>query len=178
MAIVRAQNGHTHMNYSKSFLTVMDFVLKAEGGLVDNPHDPGGLTNFGISQRSYPNEDIRNLTKDRALAIYFGDYWWPSRCDLLPLPVAFVVMDSAVNCGVRKAIVWLQTEAGAIPDGVFGPKTLDAVEAMAPENLARDILRVRQAFYLSLRTYGTFGKGWMNRMASLSDALDEGGNVA
>ena len=160
------------MNYSKSFLTVMDFVLKAEGGLVDNPHDPGGLTNFGISQKSYPNEDIRNLTKDRALAIYFLDYWTPIRGDALPLPVAFVVMDSAVNCGVRKAIVWLQAEAGATPDGVFGPKTLDAVEAVVPEYLAHGILTTRADFYASLATYKIFGKGWGIRLDALADAVD------
>jgi len=52
------------------FDEIIEVVLKHEGGLVDDPDDPGGLTNLGISQRAYPNEDIRGLTVERAKELY------------------------------------------------------------------------------------------------------------
>ena len=59
------------MNFDIAFSRLID----SEGGLTDNPKDPGGLTKFGISQRSYPDIDIRNLTLDQAKAIYLRDFW-------------------------------------------------------------------------------------------------------
>lgn len=92
-----------------SFDTALAFVLAREGGLVDNPNDPGGLTNLGISQRQYPNVDIRHLTVAQAGALYRRDYWLPAGCDRLPDAPALVVFDSAVNCGVPRALEWLRT---------------------------------------------------------------------
>ena len=57
------------------FHRCIDFVLCEEGGLSNHPKDPGGLTQFGISQRSYPKLDIRRLTVDAAKAIYQRDFW-------------------------------------------------------------------------------------------------------
>ena len=77
----------------------MDFVLSAEGGLVDDGSDPGGLTKFGISQRAYPNLDIRELTIEGAKALYRKDYWNRFSCDKLPPGIALLVFDAAVNQG-------------------------------------------------------------------------------
>jgi len=59
-------------------------VLKREGGYVDDPTDRGGETKYGISKRSYPQLDIKNLTLEQALEIYRKDYWKPSRVEKLP----------------------------------------------------------------------------------------------
>lgn len=106
--------------------TAIDFVLSYEGGLVDNPADPGGLTNFGISSRSYPTVDIRNLTRSDAEAIYRRDYWDAIHGDELPGPLAIAVFDSAVNQGAGTAKRMLQIALNVTVDGVIGPKTIKA----------------------------------------------------
>ena len=45
-------------------------VITNEGGYVNDPDDPGGETKYGISKRSYPALDIKNLTVEQATAIY------------------------------------------------------------------------------------------------------------
>ena len=110
-------------------------TLGHEGGLVDDPRDPGGLTNWGISQRSYPNEDIRSLNVDRARAIYLRDYWGPAGCDAVPDAIKADLFDMAVNAGVKTAIKALQRAVGEVQDGVIGPRTLQALASMPPDRL-------------------------------------------
>ena len=93
---------------SDLFETAVDFVLTAEGGLVDDPSDPGGLTNFGISQRAYPHLNIRELTIADAKALYRKDYWDRCSCGKLPHAIALVVFDAAVNQGASASIRMLQ----------------------------------------------------------------------
>jgi lysozyme family protein len=101
-------------------------VLGAEGGYVNNPADPGGETNWGISRRSYPDLDIAHLTWDDAKAIYRRDFWDKIQGDKLPPPLAMIVFDSAVNNGPARAAKWLQRAVGVTEDGIIGPATLAA----------------------------------------------------
>jgi len=82
------------------FGRAFEFVKKWEGGYSDDPNDPGGETKFGISKRSYPSLDIKNLTIDQARSIYYRDYWQASGCNHLRWPLSLVVFDSSVNHGV------------------------------------------------------------------------------
>lgn len=68
-------------------------------GYVNDPHDPGGETKYGISKRAHPDEDIKNLTLERAGEIYFQDYWLPNHCFQLDWPMNLCVFDTAVNMG-------------------------------------------------------------------------------
>ena len=106
----------------------IEFVLKEEGGYTLDPNDHGGETNFGISKTAYPNEDIKNMTRERAMEIYKRDYWNVCRCDEIPSPLAIAVFDSAVNTGTHGTILMLQRAlmVEAI-DGIFGPKTMEAL---------------------------------------------------
>jgi lysozyme family protein len=72
------------VTYPAEFTYAVNEVLRSEGGLVNDPADPGGLTNYGISQRAYPGVDIAKLTKEEAIAIYYRDYWLAAKCDKLP----------------------------------------------------------------------------------------------
>ena len=83
-----------------SFETVVHMVLEHEGGYVNHPSDPGGETKYGISKRAYPDVDIAELTKDDAANLYKRDYWDRIKGDELPVGVACVVMDYAVNSGI------------------------------------------------------------------------------
>lgn len=115
-------------------------VLAHEGGYVWDSADPGGETNFGISRRQYPNLDIRNLTADKAKAIYFGDYWLRYRINQLPDAISPKVLDTAVLCGPETAIRLLQTALTGcgVPcaaDGVIGPATIAACRVAGPDLL-------------------------------------------
>ena len=87
----------------ESFEKALSFVLSWEGGYSDDKDDPGGETNFGISKRAYPNEDIKAMTKERASMLYRRDYWNVMKCDDMPYPLDVVCFDTAVNMGVGRA---------------------------------------------------------------------------
>jgi lysozyme family protein len=149
------------------FDRALQLVLRHEGGLVDNPKDPGGLTKFGISQRAYPQLDIRGLTVADAADIYRKDYWDKIHGDDLPEPLAIVLFDTAVNVGWPRAILMLQESLGVTVDGNIGPQTLAA--CAKPEALVWfSAARVR--FYVANRNYSVFGLGWIRR--TISTALE------
>lgn len=82
------------------FDTAVDIVLKHEGGYVWNPKDPGGETKYGISKRSYPNVDIKNLTIPQAKDIYYKDFWVKCGFDKIESDrIAFRLFDLGVNVG-------------------------------------------------------------------------------
>jgi len=116
------------------FARAIETVLAHEGGYVNDPNDPGGETNFGISKRSYPDLDIASLTRDAAVAIYRRDWWDRHGYARLAVPnLAAKILDLAVNVGHRKAIVLLQRALRAAgrtlaEDGELGPETLGAVQ--------------------------------------------------
>lgn len=136
------------------------FTLGEEGGLVDDPSDPGGLTNFGISQAAYPNLDIATLTRGEAEAIYRRDYWSPAACDKLPAGVDLMVFDMAVNAGVAQSGRILQRCIGAEADGMIGKLTLQAVADTDARVLVTAIGAAQRAFYESLPQWTEFGAGW------------------
>ncbi len=146
-----------------SFETCIEIILAEEGGLVDHPNDPGGLTKFGISQRSYPNMDIRALTLDDAKAFYRRDYWNPIRGDDLPPALALLMLDSAVNQGTGAAIRLLQEAANVRADGVMGGMTITAAQQQMPGILQR-FAALRAWRYEINRNEEVFGKGWFNRL--------------
>jgi lysozyme family protein len=99
----------------------IDLVLKHEGGLVNDPQDPGGVTNFGISKRAYPDLDIVHLSRDDARSIYLRDYW--RFAAISDQKLANCVMDCAVNSGLGTAIKLFQKLEGVAVDGAWGPNT-------------------------------------------------------
>lgn len=158
-------------NNEAAFNAAVELILKHEGGYVNHPSDPGGETNWGISKRAYPNLDIRNLTREQAIEIYRTDYWLKCKCDQLPCGIALSVFDFAVNAGVSRAIRTLQRILYVTVDGIIGPVTIgkanrtdsSAIYAYASE---------RMAFYKSLKTFETFGRGWTRRTEeTLQEAL-------
>src|SRR3990167_2821806 len=101
------------------FTKMFDRLLGHEGGYTNDPNDPGGETNWGISKRSYPDLDIKALTRDEAKVIYKRDFW-----DKLPTfspAVKFQVFDFGINSGFSTAIRYLQRVVGVADDGQWGP---------------------------------------------------------
>lgn len=148
----------------ENFGNVMDVIFHHEGGYVNHPSDPGGATNFGISQRSYPKEDIRNMTRARAAEIYRRDFWSAVQGDELPAGLDLVAMDAAVNSGSKRGAMWLQAALGVAEDGFIGAKTLDAARKADAKAIDRAI-QMRMMFLRGLSTWPKFGKGWSRRLS-------------
>lgn len=149
------------------FESAVSKTLRWEGGYVNDPRDPGGETRYGISKRAYPDEDIGNLTLDRAKFLYRRDYWSKIRGDEIgDQPVAEKLFDLAVNIGVSKAVRLLQQVVGGLTvDGVMGPQTMAAVRQFAPgAGVLADRLRLAAiAYYVELSGFQTYGRGWIRR---------------
>lgn len=149
-----------------NFDKVMDFILAEEGGYVNNPADPGGETNFGISKRQYPGIDIKNLTKELAKSIYAVDFWRFIQGDELPLPIALMLMDAAVNMGPSAAVHILQDALGVASDGKLGPFTLSRVLAIREiNNFIAEYTALRFFEYTEMTNFHAFGLGWSRRVA-------------
>lgn len=148
-----------------SFDTFIDRVLTSEGGYTLDARDPGGETKFGVSKRSYPQVDIKNLTRSQAIDIYRRDFWARVQGDKLPRQFAFQALDAAVNHGIGNSVRWMQRAAKVADDGVIGPQTLAAVLRSDPADLVLRFNAERLRFYSKLTTFDAFGRGWVNRVA-------------
>ena len=154
-----------------NFDLCLKMLLKHEGGFVDHPKDPGGMTNLGVTKAVYEDvlgrevteQEMRALTEEDVRPVYKKLYW--DRCwgDELPSGVDWAVFDWAVNSGPSRAAKALQRAVNAKPDGAIGPKTLDAVEAVDPRDIIEQLAEERELFYRALSTFDTFGKGWLRR---------------
>lgn len=140
-------------------------ILSHEGGYVNDPRDPGGETQWGISKRTYPAVNIKALTRDQAISLYKRDFWDASKAAQLPPAVGFQLLDAAVNSGIAQATRWLQRAARVADDGRLGPVSLAAIKASDPNDLVLRFLAERLEFMTGLKTWQTFGKGWARRIA-------------
>ena len=151
------------MNFDISF----DRLIGNEGGYTSGlVGDPGGETNWGISKRSYPNIDIKGLTRADAKLIYLNDFWQRGQMDQFDGAIAFQVFDLAVNCGVETAVRLLQRAAGVADDGHIGPVTVAAIKAMRVPVLLVRLIAEELDYRRKLSTFATFGAGWTARVAN------------
>lgn len=148
-----------------TFDKAIEFVLESEGGISEDPNDPGGLTNFGISQRAYPAVNIRRLSREDAIGIYKRDYFDAIHGDALPPAIAILLMDTAVNQGVAAAVRILQCAVGVRTDGVMGPQTLQAVASTSLSKLTAELVARRMNTYGLNPAFTRYGLGWSRRVA-------------
>jgi len=169
------------------FATALAHVLTQEGGWSDDPHDPGGPTNQGITLATFARfigQDVTAATlgplKDRLRAIpgetveaiYRRDYWLPSRAAELPDGLRLMHFDAAVNHGVGGAARLLQEALAVTIDGEIGPETLGAARASATPGIIRRYADLRRRRYRALPHFWRFGRGWLSRVdATLAQAL-------
>lgn len=167
----------TTIQYPPAFNTTFDRLIGHEAGYVNDPNDPGGETNWGISKRSYPELDIRNLTREDAKAIYYRDFWRKLGAATLPDSVVYQLFDFAVNSGIETAIRYLQRAIRVADDGHWGPHSA----AVAAETYENDMLLLLNAerldFMTRLKNWPQHGRGWSRRIAgnlryAASDNID------
>ena len=147
-------------------------VLKHEGGFVNHPKDPGGMTNLGVTRTNwelYLNRDVteaemRALTPEIVKPFYKKNYWDRIRGDELPSGVDYAAYDLAVNSGTGRAAKYLQQIAGVTADGVIGPRSVEAIKKCDAEDTVDEICNMRMDFLKNLNTFDTFGKGWTTRV--------------
>lgn len=162
----------------ENFESCLKAVLHHEGGYVNHPSDPGGMTNLGVTKRVWEEyvghevdeKTMRGLTPEIVAPMYKVKYWDKVKGDELPNGVDYVVFDAAINSGPSRAAKWLQAAAGVEPDGGIGPKTLFAVNSYEPQELIKAYNDRRLSFLHDLPTWDTFGKGWSRRVAEVKTA--------
>lgn len=158
-----------------NFEKAIEVVLAHEGGYVNHPADPGGETKYGITKRSYPNVDIKNLTIAEAKQIYFDDFWKPFRFEqIINDAMATKLFDTSVNTGTKRAVRFVQQALNTMGksldvDGVFGPGTLAAINSVDNSVLLNVYRGVQAEYYKGLVAAdpkkSVFLKGWLVRAA-------------
>lgn len=161
------------MSYFKRALAV---ILKHEGGYVNHPRDPGGITNLGVTLRTWKNwvgrevgdAEMRRLTPKDVAPLYEKRYFNAVRAHLMPPGLGLAVFDFGVNAGPRRAIRYLQIMVGSARDGKWGPNTEAALKRYLDANGAKKAVRryaqLRHTYYRRLSHFNTFGRGWTRRV--------------
>lgn len=169
-----------------TFDTAFERLLGHEGNFQNKRSDRGNWTSgkvgvgelrgtkFGISAMSYPNENIRELTVDRAKFLYRRDFWARVGGDELHAAIVFQLFDAAVNHGPGNAIRILQRAVDVADDGDFGPITEGATKALDVNDVLMKFNAERIRFFARLSTFNDYGRGWMRRVAdNLDYAADD-----
>lgn len=123
-----------------SISRILDHIIEVEGGYVNDVNDPGGETKYGITKRSYPDLDIKNLTEQEARSIYRRDFIAPF-VSVRDERLRLMVIDAGVNHGVKRAERWLRDH---------------------PTFMGFTNHRLR--FYATLARFNFYGRGWINRI--------------
>ena len=165
----------------ENFSKCLDMLLAHEGGFVNHPEDPGGMTNLGVTKKVYDEwigresteQEMRDLTPEDVAPIYKKNYWDRVKGDSLPSGLDWACLDWAVNSGSGRPAKAVQRAVGATQDGAIGPQTLGLIMEKDPEEIINYVYGVRQDFYKSLKTFETFGRGWTRRnKETLHQALE------
>jgi Putative secretion activating protein len=176
------------------FKRCLKFVLKWEGGLSDDPDDPGGRTYRGVTQARYnqyrkekglPPQDVAKMSDAEMEEIYRKYYWQPVKADEFPYPLALAVFDAAVNMGVVTAAKLLQRAINDLlpssqwikVDGIIGPQTLGKAKSLDPKRLALKLCDRRvERYHAIVRArprLRKFLKGWLNRVNDLRKEIQK-----
>jgi lysozyme family protein len=148
-----------------TFDTVFERTIGHEGQYSNDPRDPGGETNWGISKRSHPNLIIKSLTREQAKDIYLYEFWNIIEADTLPDSVAYQVFDFAVNSGIETAIRYFQRTLNVADDGNFGPESKVAMQKMTEPDMIMNLNAERLEFMTKLKNWPNASKGWARRIA-------------
>jgi len=166
-------------NWSKSF----DMVIAHEGGFTNDERDPGnklpdgrkGSTMLGCTQANWEKyighevtqDDMKLLKKEDVKPLYKRDYWDAVKGDDLPVGVDYAVFDFAINAGPSAARKMIQKALGVTADGAIGPATMKAIQEANGKDLLDKFSHSKEAFYKSLPTFQTYGKGWLKRVTDV-----------
>lgn len=162
--------------YSARFLKAFEKIIYHEGGYSNNPSDLGGETKYGISKRSYPNLDIKNLTMDQARQIYYCDFWIKGKYEqIIDEAVSIKLFEISINTGITQANKLIQRALRAagkmvVEDGIIGAITLKAINEADPTDLLAALKSEAAGYYRLIAqanpSQQKFITGWLNRAYS------------
>lgn len=164
-----------------NFKHCLGLVLQSEGGFVNHPEDPGGMTNLGVTIKTWEDftghqadeKTMLDLTPEKVAPLYEQKYWRPCYGEVLPRGLDFVVFSMGVNAGPGRSIKLLQSAVGCVPDGIIGPKTRELISNSNNATLISKFSEARREYYRSLKSFPIFGKGWLARVdKEEKEALD------
>lgn len=160
------------MALSAKFKNCLRLTLGSEGGNDDDPDDTGGRTGQGITQSEYsgwleakgrPNADVFDIKPADRDQLYNDLYWTAVSGDKLPLPVAFLVFDAGVLSGVGHSRRLAQRVVGVRQDGILGPISIAALNAVDRETFIRRFTALRLEYLKGRPTAWKYLDGWTNR---------------
>jgi len=158
------------------FDAAIDRLLSHEGGYTNDSRDPGNWTGgaigvgklkgtkFGVSAASFPDVDIRNLTREQAKKIYRRKFWEAVKD--VSNAVRYQMLDAGVHHGTHRAIKLLQEAVGAKADGAWGPISASHAAATDNNDILLRFLAHRLIFMSDLRIWITYGRGWARRIGT------------
>jgi lysozyme family protein len=154
-------------------------LLAHEGGYVNHPSDPGGMTNLGVTARVWEEwvghpvgeKEMRALTAAQVAPLYKRKYWDAIHGDQLPSGLDYCLFDTAINSGVGRASKFIQEMVGVAADGAIGNNTLLAISQFKDvKMLVDEYCDKRLDFLQKLKTWPVFGKGWGRRVADVRES--------
>lgn len=173
------ESKHAAQAFTVGFSEALEYVRPNEGGYVNDPDDPGGETNLGISKRSYPDEDIKNMTEERSAEIFQRDFWDRPKLGKLPDRLATKVFDSCVHVGNVTCVKLLQEQLGVTQTGIVNDATIKAVEKEGEDAVLKGYVSTMKGYYKDIAkrkpASKKYLKGWIARAERLPDKADEEG---
>lgn len=143
---------------------LQEYAIPNEAGYVNDENDPGGETNMGISKRYHPNEDIKNLTRERANAILYKEIWNWNGINKLPKEVRGFVFDHGIRTSPQNAIETTHRALGINPVGdIIGNTTLNRLQNTDYKEFLRRYQNLVREQDRNNRNYRYYGTGWNNR---------------
>lgn len=162
--------------YSSRFLKAFERVIYHEGVYSNHVSDLGGETKYGISKRSYPQIDIKNLSLDQARQIYYCDFWIKGKFEqIIDEPIAVKLFEISINTGITQANKLIQRALRAVEklvaeDGIIGPITLKAINGADSTDLLAALKSEAAGYYRLIAqtnpSQQKFIAGWLNRAYS------------
>ena len=169
------------INMKDNWTECLAQILKSEGGFANLKHDSGGITNMGVTKKTYENwvgrevteQEMRDLKVEDVAPIYKERYWARVRADELKDGCDLLLFDLAVHSGPRRSVKIAQETAGTVVDGLIGPKTIAAINAMDQTEFIKKFSENRLAFYKRIEAWKHFENGFRNRVKKTQIAAQQ-----
>lgn len=157
--------------------TLYDELKKLEGGFVDNPHDHGGATKWGVTQAVYEHYypqhgSVANIT-DEQWRFIIGEFWKAAGCLRVTNPaVAAMLFDWYWGSG-SAAIRRIQRHFGLPVDGVFGEQTAAALNTKDVSGIVQLLHDLRAQHFADIveaqPSQKVFANGWASRLLQITN---------
>lgn len=167
-----------------NYKVLVPFILKFEGGFVNDPNDRGGATNKGVTLATFIQfrrnhgrprptvEDLKRISTDEWMSIYKQYYWDLAAGDLIHSQAVANIIVDWTWCSGGHALKATQRVLGLTQDGVFGPRTILALNDAEPRALFDKLKAARLAFVEAIvrnnPTQARFINGWRRRINAIT----------